>query len=1317
MEYQNKFTRPSPYDTEVTFCTPAFISRLFFCWAIRLFKLGYRGDIEFEHVYKCTKSEESARNAEKLKKAWVEELGRKNPNIGRAIYRVYGAKYILYVLLIGGYEELIIKISQPLLLGLILDSFSGELLDTHLTNLYLIGFFFCSLSYAITHHPYVIQNTRQGLQIRGAVLQLIMEKILVISRPSLGGSSHGFLLNLMAIDANKFEESCSYFCTLLLAPLQILLISGILLYSLGYAYLVASIGVIIFVIIQAMMGRKFGQVKNKVATIRDSRVSLMGEILSSIKTIKMHAWEKPYTDLVCLIRRQEMKKVRVATMLKAFNLALSFVTAKLILFACFLTYLLLGNRLTARKVFVTVALFNTVKSTLTTQFPTAISVISDLLVTIERINNFLLLPEVASTHRPCQENEEISVEVVNLTAFWDHKRDEPCLSNISFHLKPGELLIVIGPVGSGKTSLLLALLGEIPLDVEKLALKGKIGYVSQDIWTINASFKENIVLGKPFIPNKYAEVTRVSHLIQDIDLLPLKDKTMVGEHGLALSGGQKVRLALARALYQDADIYLFDDILAALDARVSNMIFRDCIRFYLRSKIVIMVTHHVNFLNRAEKILVLNHGKGMYFNGYAEFSKSPEKKEIVTTVEATEQGAVLQSLSNKKISDLGLSRLMSSISASSYHSSLASELSDPAAPQPESGVVDVPVEKFGPKKAHERQRVVTPIPLKIYCSYFNSPSLCSFVLSTLVITSTLTSQILFHLTDLVLKEWVNHLKSSLKSNDTLHPSNKTGLFDDIHIWRYLPQWEWTGEPRTDSFVTLYCILSFSLFVVTHVRSSSFLYMCTRAAKILHNMAFIKVMKAPMETFVQTPFGVGIMIAFVSTHLIAPALGLFVAIFVLRCLYVGTGRNMKFIEGKTKNVLYAHVSSSIEGLTTIRAFQMEKEVHQIFTAHLDDTLASRFGSMVTARLLGIMADWTCLIYILTTLLVVTLSKFIPPGSAGLALSQVTMLTGMFQWSVRQSTVFEVQMQSVERLMAIKKYPEEVQGELPDDFPEEWPSRGQIEFVNVFLQYSLTSARSALCNISLKIEGGEKIGIVGRTGSGKTSLFSCLYRLSEPQGVILIDDVNISRIPLSVLRNRISVIPQEPIIFSGTIRSNLDPSNQHTDEELWNVLAEVQLKDHILNIHGDLNLATYEGGQNMSVGQRQLMCLARVLLKKNKILMIDEATASMDRRTDEVIQNVIRKHFHDCTVLTNAHRLETIIDSDRVMVLDEGKLAEFDVPHNLLQSNTIFARLVSQTGRRAAQKLRESARKHFTRINERNKEKLRLKEAETPDEENE
>ncbi|XP_059695209.1 ATP-binding cassette sub-family C member 4 isoform X2 [Haemorhous mexicanus] len=1249
-------------------------SRLFFWWLNPLFIIGHKRKLEEDDMYKVMPEDSSEKLGEELQWYWDKEVQKakkrgKTPHLTKAIILCYWKSYLVFGIFTMIEETL--KIIQPIFLGKIINYFeeydASDEVALNFAYCYAGALSVCTLILAIMHHLYFYHVQRAGMKLRVAMCHMIYRKALRLSNVAMAKTTTGQIVNLLSNDVNKFDQVTIFLHFLWAGPLQAVAVTVLLWMEIGPSCLAGMAVLIILLPVQTCIGRLFSSLRSKTAALTDVRIRTMNEVISGMKIIKMYAWEKSFAELVNGLRRKEIAMVMKSSYLRGLNLASFFVASKITVFMTFMAYVLLGNAISASRVFVAVSLYGAVRLTVTLFFPSAVERVSESVISIRRIKNFLMLDEVSHFKPQLHgSNENIILHVQDLTCSWD------------------------------KSSLLSAILGELPKDKGSINVTGRIAYVSQQPWVFSGTVRSNILFDKEYEKEKYENVLKVCALKKDLELLANGDLTVIGDRGATLSGGQKARVNLARAVYQDADIYLLDDPLSAVDAEVGRHLFEKCICQALNQKISVLVTHQLQYLRAAHQILILKDGKMVGKGTYAEFLRSGI--DFASLLKKDEE--VVEQLSVPGTPNLksARNRTFSESSALSQDSSVHSQ-KDGAMEQPpgENALAAVPEES-----RHEGK-----INFKVYRKYFTAGA-NYFVIFILLLLNIL-AQVAYVLQDWWLSFWANHQE---KLNLTTNGNNGTNEPDHLDLNFYL------GIYAGLTVVTILFGIMRSLLVFQVLVSSG---------QNLHNKMFQSILKAPVLFFDRNPIGrilnrfskdighlddllpltfldfvqtllqicgvVAVAVAVIPWMLI-PLIPLFILFIFLRRYFLDTSRDIKRLESTTRSPVFSHLSSSLQGLWTIRALKAEERFQKLFDAHQDLHSEAWFLFLTTSRWFAVRLDAICAIFVVVVAFgSLLLSNTLNAGQVGLALSYAITLMGTFQWGVRQSAEVENLMISVERVMEYTELEKEAPWETNKHPPPEWPNQGMIAFENVNFTYSLDGPL-VLRHLSVVIKPKEKVGIVGRTGAGKSSLIAALFRLAEPEGRIWIDKYLTSELGLHDLRKKISIIPQEPVLFTGTMRKNLDPFNEYTDEELWNALEEVQLKEVVEDLPNKMETQLAESGSNFSVGQRQLVCLARAVLKKNRILIIDEATANVDPRTDEFIQKTIRETFAHCTVLTIAHRLNTIIDSDRIMVLDAGRLKEYGEPYILLQEqDSLFYKMVQQVGKTEAASLIETAKRVY------------------------
>ncbi|XP_047432400.1 ATP-binding cassette sub-family C member 4-like [Mugil cephalus] len=1294
-------TKPLGRDNPLV--TSGWFSRTFLCWLTPLLQLGHKRRLEESDMYRVLPDDRSETLGEELQRFWDREVRTaskelQKPNLARALLRCYGKSYAFAGIFVFLLES--IKVFQPLLLGRIILFFETYQPDDQsglsAAYAYAAAMSISSFGLTVLQHFYYYHVQRTGMKMRVAMCHVIYRKALGLSSESMGRTTTGQIVNLLSNDVNRFDEVTLNLHYLWVGPLQAVVIIVFLWYEIGPSCLAGVAVLTLMLPLQTWFGKLFGLFRGKTVVLTDGRLRIMNEVVSGIRIIKMYAWEKPFSALVTEVRRKEISQVLKSSYLRGLNMASFFASSKIIIFITFTIYSLLGNSITASRVFVTVSLYGTIKLTLTLFFPLAVEKLSETVVSVRRIKSFLLLDEVERKNFALPlEKKESSVEMEQLTCYWDKSLDAPSLQNVSVTASSQQLLTVIGPVGAGKSSLLSAILGELPHDAGKLKVRGQLTYASQQPWVFPGTIRSNILFGREFNAKKYESVLRACALKRDLELLPDGDQTLIGDRGATLSGGQKARVNLARAVYQDADVYLLDDPLSAVDAEVGKHIFEQCICGLLKNKCRILVTHQLQYLRAADQILVLKEGHVMAQGTYTELQGSG--MDVASLLRSDEdQDPSSPSAEPDKLSLHSQRTTLSHGSHCSYSSLL-----------PPEGADKLPVENV--RTVAEETRAEGNVSSHIYYKYYTAG--CNLVVLMVIILFSMIAEVSYILQDWWLVFWA---RADL--------SNGTDAAADV---KYEVNVTVSDQGCDLSFyLGVYSGLTAAAVVFGYARCLVIFHGLVRATQTLHNNMFISVLRAPVRFFDVNPIGrilnrfskdisqmdsmlpitfvdfyqlflqnVGVVAvaASVIPIILVPVVPLLLIFLFLRRFYLRTSRDVKRLESTTRSPVFSHLSSSLQGLWTIRVFRAEERLKKTFDAHQDLHSEAWFLFLMTSRWFALNLDSICSMFVtLTTFGCILLRDGLEAGQVGLVLTYAVTLVGNFQWTVRQSAEVENMMTSVERVVEYAELESEASWETHKTPPPDWPSRGMVTFNRVNFSYS-ADGPVVLRDVSATIQPSEKVGIVGRTGAGKSSLVSALFRLAEPQGKIYIDGVVTSEIGLHDLRQKMSIIPQDPVLFTDTVRKNLDPFNQHTDEELWRALEEVQLKSVVEELPAKLETVLAESGSNFSVGQKQLVCLARAILRKNRILIIDEATANVDPRTDELIQKTLRDKFRDCTVLTIAHRLNTIIDSDRILVLDSGSIQEFDRPFALLQNKEgALYKMVQQTGQTEAAALMEAAR---------------------------
>ncbi|XP_046739582.1 multidrug resistance-associated protein 1 isoform X10 [Diprion similis] len=1143
-----------------------------------------------------------------------------------------------------------------------------------------------------------------GLRIRTALIAAIYRKALRMSNAARKESTVGEIVNLMSVDAQRFMDLTAYINMIWSAPLQIVLALYFLWGTLGPSVLAGLAVMIILIPVNALIANKVKTLQIRQMKCKDERVKLMNEVLNGIKVLKLYAWEPSFEQQILKIRNKEIQVLKEAAYLNAGTSFIWSCAPFLVSLVSFATFVLSDeeNVLDSTKAFVSLSLFNILRFPLS-MLPMMISNMVQTSVSVKRINKFMNSEELDPNNVQHDPSEPHPLVIENGTFTWNvDESDKPTLRNINLHVQQGHLVAFVGSVGSGKSSLVSALLGEMDRLGGKVNTKGSIAYVSQQAWIQNATLQDNILFGKSLDKSLYNRVIEACALKPDLEMLPAGDKTEIGEKGINLSGGQKQRVSLARAVYNNADVYFMDDPLSAVDSHVGKHIFDNVIgpSGMLKKKTRVLVTHGITYLPEVDNIIVIKNGEVTERGTYKQLleKKGAFAEFLVQHLQEVEADAVseadLDEIKQQLESTIGtddlqqkLSRARSRVSESHSDSgsvnekrSLNGSLKRQHSIDSHNSVSllhrnsvkekDALPAKVGEKLIEVEKTETGSVKWKVYSHYLRS-------IGWFLTISTIVMNAVFQIFSIGSNAWLSKWSDD---NTTVVDTAKRDMYLGVYGGLGLGQ---------ASFV----LLSQLTMAVG----------CIRSSKLLHVELLFGVLRSPVGFFDITPSGriinrfgkdidtvdnvlpptirgwllcltsaIGTVVAICySTPLFAVViLPIGVIYYFVQRFYVATSRQLKRLESVSRSPIYSHFGESVTGAPTIRAYGLQERFITESESRVDFNQVCYYPSVIANRWLAIRLEMVGnLIIFFAALFSVLPKEDLTAGGVGFSLSYALQITQTLNWLVRMTSDVETNIVAVERIKEYGETPQEAPWEIPNcSPPADWPSEGRVEFRDYKVRYR-EGLDLVLKGLTFTVNGGEKVGIVGRTGAGKSSLTLSLFRIIEAAGgKIFIDGLDVSQMGLHALRSRLTIIPQDPVLFSGTLRLNLDPFEQHTDDQVWKALEHAHLKDFVKGLPSGLLHEVTEGGDNLSVGQRQLICLARALLRKTRVLILDEATAAVDLETDDLIQRTIREEFKNCTVLTIAHRLNTILDSDRVIVLDKGYITEFDDPETLIQRKT-------------------------------------------------
>jgi ATP-binding cassette subfamily C (CFTR/MRP) protein 1 len=890
----------------------------------------------------------------------------------------------------------------------------------------------------------------------------------------------------------------------------------------------------------------------------------------------------------------------------------------------------------------------------------------------------------------------------------------PALLGTTVTIQKGKITAIVGPVGSGKSAMCSAILGDMTVRKGRVSIAGELAYAPQSPWMVNATIRDNILFGEEYDAVRYRRVLQVCQLRHDLAVLQAGDKTMIGERGITLSGGQRSRISTARAAYSRRDIALLDDPLSALDPAVANKLFRECICDFMRGRTVVLVTNQLNFLPSCESVILLGLTSDVVEHGATDTSESAAGRVV-----AQDTYANLASSSTVDFSAM-LARFNESTNRSNDdddNDGMEENGGDKNGKQDDSKQVapneaqnnddDQDDEVLMQTEERNRGAINVSLYLKLF-EYAGGKWLVLAVVMLYALSECVTA---FN------TSFLGFWSESANANYTkVVPFDQLG--NSLGIDLALPE---DPDAIESWYIMWYAISGFLIIVSEIVPSVFMLILGQRASRNAYRALFDSVIRAPLSFFQTTPIGrilsrfandtgdvdshvpqmlieasiltSSVVASLVVVSVIVPPflIGLVVVSFIyvkIMKVYRPVNRDTKRIGALSRSPVYAHFSETLSGLPTIRAYGAAQRFNATNVRNIkmmvEDWIVGAQAMMWLDTRLGLI---NFIVTLVSSVLIMysSLQGLVSPANAGVAITYTMLFTSKLSIAVMLFSFLEESMISFER---VTYYIENIEHEAPatssNPPPPSWPARGQIVLNDLKMRYRKDTPL-VLHGLSLTIQAGERCAVVGRTGSGKSSLMLCLLRLVEPEyeqgspAPIVIDGVDVCKIGLHELRSKISIVPQNPVVFSGTLRSNLDPTKEHADAVLWSALERCNLKPFVSGSASKLDMEISDSGSNLSQGQSQLLTLARSLLSNSKILLLDEATSSVDFDTDAIIQKTIRGEdaFGGCTVLTIAHRINTVIDSDKMLVLDQGKVAEFDSPEALLADPTsLFSSMVAE-----------------------------------------
>uniref|UniRef100_A0A8C2TMS2 Cystic fibrosis transmembrane conductance regulator n=1 Tax=Coturnix japonica TaxID=93934 RepID=A0A8C2TMS2_COTJA len=1408
-------------------------SKLFFRWTKPILKKGYRQRLELSDIYQIPSADSADNLSEKLEREWDRELAtsKKKPKLINALRRCFFWKFMFYGILL--YLGEVTKSVQPLLLGRIIASYDPDNSSERSIAYYLgIGLCLLFLVRTLLIHPSIFGLHHIGMQIRIALFSLIYKKTLKLSSKVLDKISTGQLVSLLSNNLNKFDEGLALAHFVWIAPLQVALLMGLLWDMLQASAFAGLAFLIVMAFFQAWLGQMMMKYRDKRAGKINERLVITSEIIENIQSVKAYCWEDAMEKMIESLRETELKLTRKAAYVRYFNSSAFFFSGFFVVFLAVVPYAVTKG-IILRKIFTTISFCIVLRMTVTRQFPGSVQTWYDSIGAINKIQDFLLKEE----YKALEYNlTTTGVEVDKVTAFWDEGIGElfvkakqennnskapsndnnlffsnfplhasPVLQDINFKIEKGELLAVSGSTGSGKTSLLMLIMGELEPSQGKIKHSGRISFSPQVSWIMPGTIKENIIFGVSYDEYRYKSVIQACQLEEDILKFPDKDYTVLGEGGIILSGGQRARISLA-----------------------------SCVCKLMANKTRILVTSKLEHLKIADKILILHEGSCYFYGTFSElqgqrpdFSSelmgfdsfdqfSAERRNSIITetlrrfsFEGESMGSrnEIKKQSFKQTSDFNDKRKNSIIinplnagrklSIMQKNGTQVNGLEDGHTDSPERRISLVPDLDQGdvglPRsnmlssdhmlQSRRRQSVLS---LMTGTSVNQGPHVSkkgstTFRKMSMVPQTNLSSEIdiyarrlsrdsVLDITDEINEEDLKEcFTDDAESMGTVTTWNTYFRYITIHkslifvlilcvtifllevaaslvlllflqnkaakINETQPENTTSDNPPviitdTSSYYMIYIYVGIAdtLLAMGIFRGLPLVHTLITVSKTLHQKMVHAVLYAPMSTFNSLKAG-GILnrfskdtailddllpltvfdliqlllivigaitvVSILQPYIFLASVPVIAAFIVLRAYFLHTSQQLKQLESEARSPIFTHLVTSLKGLWTLRAFGRQPYFETLFHKALNLHTANWFLYLSTLRWFQMRIEMIFVVFFSAVAFISIITTGDGPGRVGIILTLAMNIMGTLQWAVNSSIDVDSLMRSVSRIFKFIDMPTEemktIKPQKNNQFSDaliienrhvkdekNWPSGGQMTVTDLTARYT-EGGTAVLENISFSISSGQTVGLLGRTGSGKSTLLFAFLRLLNTEGDIQIDGVSWNTVSLQQWRKAFGVIPQKVFIFSGTFRKNLDPYGQWNDEEIWKVAEEVGLKSVIEQFPGQLDFVLVDGGCVLSHGHKQLMCLARSVLSKAKILLLDEPSAHLDPITSQVIRKTLKHAFADCTVILSEHRLEAILECQRFLVIEDNKMRQYESIQKLLSEKSSLRQAISHADR--------------------------------------
>uniref|UniRef100_A0A8C3VLY6 Cystic fibrosis transmembrane conductance regulator n=1 Tax=Catagonus wagneri TaxID=51154 RepID=A0A8C3VLY6_9CETA len=1375
-------------------------SKLFFSWTRPILRKGYRQRLELSDIYHISSSDSADNLSEKLEREWDRELAsKKNPKLINALRRCFFWRFMFYGIIL--YLGEVTKAVQPLLLGRIIASYDPDNKAERSIAIYLgIGLCLLFIVRTLLLHPAIFGLHHIGMQMRIAMFSLIYKKTLKLSSRVLDKISIGQLVSLLSNNLNKFDEGLALAHFVWIAPLQVTLLMGLLWELLQASAFCGLAFLVVLALFQAGLGKMMMKYRDQRAGKINERLVITSEMIENIQSVKAYCWEEAMEKIIENLRQSELKLTRKAAYVRYFNSSAFFFSGFFVVFLSVLPYALLKG-IVLRKIFTTISFCIVLRMAVTRQFPWAVQTWYDSLGAINKIQDFLQKQEYKTLEYNLTTTE---VEMENVTAFWE------------------------------ETSLLMMIMGELEPSEGKIKHSGRISFCSQFSWIMPGTIKENIIFGVSYDEYRYRSVIKACQLEEDISKFAEKDNIVLGEGGITLSGGQRARISLARAVYKDADLYLLDSPFGYLDVLTEKEIFESCVCKLMANKTRILVTSKMEHLKKADKILILHEGSSYFYGTFSELQNqrpdfssklmgydtfdqftAERRNSIITETlrrfslegDASVSWNETKKQSFKQTGEFGEKRknsILNSINSIRKFSivqktplqmnGIEEDSGEPLerrlslVPDSEQGEAILPrsnVINAGPTFQGRRRQSVLNLMTRssvnqgqsIHRKTGTSTRKMSLVPQANLTEIDIYSRRLSQDTGLEISEEINEedlrecFLDDVESIPTVTTWNTYLRYVTVHkslifvlIWclviflaevavslvvlwllRKTPPQDKGNSTKgadnsyaviitsTSSYYVFYIYVGVAdtLLALGLFRGLPLVHTLITVSKILHHKMLHSILQAPMSTlntlkaggilnrfskdiavlddllpltifdFIQLiliVIGAVVVVSVLQPYIFLATVPVIAAFILLRAYFLHTSQQLKQLESEGRSPIFTHLVTSLKGLWTLRAFGRQPYFETLFHKALNLHTANWFLYLSTLRWFQMRIEMIFVIFFIAVTFISILTTGEGEGEVGIILTLAMNIMSTLQWAVNSSIDVDSLMRSVSRVFKFIDMPAEggqpnesfkpsKDGQLSkvmiienqhmkkDDI---WPSGGQMTVKDLTAKY-IDGGNAILENISFSISPGQRVGLLGRTGSGKSTLLLAFLRLLNTKGEIQIDGVSWDSITLQQWRKAFGVIPQKVFIFSGTFRKNLDPYGHWNDQEIWKVAEEVGLRSVIEQFPGKLDFVLVDGGCMLSHGHKQLMCLARSVLSKAKILLLDEPSAHLDPITYQIIRRTLKQAFADCTVILSEHRIEAMLECQRFLVIEENKVRQYDSIQRLLSEKSLFRQAISPLDR--------------------------------------